>query len=275
MSLSPFTGGKMIEEHENEIEDFKRRNFIKKLVYSTCAVLLSGITNTLGKSSKLRELIFPEGYNPNEHLWGMGIDINKCIGCGRCVDACKTENDVPREPYFFRTWVERYRIYENNEVDVDSPGGAINGFETSGNSNGNVIRSFFVPKLCNHCDNPPCVQVCPVGATFRTEDGVVLVDKDYCIGCRYCIQGCPYGARYLNPLTRTADKCTFCYHRIVNGLLPACVEVCPTQARVFGEVKKKASPLVRFLRRHSVNVLKPSLNTEPKIFYANMDMEVR
>ena len=178
-------------------------------------------------------------------------------------------------PYFFRTWVERYRIFKGEETVVDSPNGAIDGFKPQPESDENVIRSFFVPKLCNQCDNPPCVQVCPVGATFRTDDGVVLVDKEYCIGCRYCIQGCPYGARYLDPETKTAEKCTFCYHRIVQGLAPACVEACPTQARIFGEVKKKASPLMRFMRKHAIGVLKPSLNTEPKVYYANMDMEVR
>ena len=106
-------------------------------------------------------------------------------------------------------------------------------------------------------------------------DGIVVVDYDWCIGCRYCIQACPYGARYLNPRTKAADKCTFCYHRITQDLLPACVEVCPTQTRIFGEVKKKASPLVRFLRMNKIRVLKPDLNTEPKVFYANLDMEVK
>ena len=132
-----------------------------------------------------------------------------------------------------------------------------------------------MPKLCNHCDNPPCVQVCPVGATFKSQDGVVLVDKDYCIGCRYCIQACPYGARYLDPRTATADKCTFCYHRITKGLLPACVEACPTGARVFGELKTLASPLRRMMRMSKLTVLKPSLNTEPKVFYSDLDGEVR
>jgi Fe-S-cluster-containing dehydrogenase component len=170
--------------------------------------------------------------------------------------------------------VERYRISKNEETLIDSPNGAINSFIDKPLEN-NVMRSFFVPKLCNQCDNPPCVQVCPVGATFKTPDGVVLVDADYCIGCRYCIQACPYGARFLHPETRTAEKCTFCYHRIVKGLVPACVEVCPTQARIFGEVKKKASPLVRFLRMNKIGILKPFLNTEPKVFYANLDMEVK
>jgi Fe-S-cluster-containing dehydrogenase component len=115
----------------------------------------------------------------------------------------------------------------------------------------------------------------PVGATFSTEDGVVLIDSERCIGCGYCIQACPYGARYLHPKTRTADKCTFCYHRIVKGMLPACVEVCPTGARIFGDLKNRASRLVRFERANKIHVLKPYLNTHPKVYYADLDGEVR
>jgi Fe-S-cluster-containing dehydrogenase component len=114
-----------------------------------------------------------------------------------------------------------------------------------------------------------------VGATFATKEGVVIVDSERCIGCRYCIQACPYGARYLHPEKKTADKCTFCYHRITKGLLPACVEVCPTQARVFGDLDRIASPLIRFKRMKKIHVLKPYLNTEPKVFYADLDGEVR
>jgi Fe-S-cluster-containing dehydrogenase component len=114
-----------------------------------------------------------------------------------------------------------------------------------------------------------------VGATFATRDGVVLVDSERCIGCRYCIQACPYGARFFNPRTHTADKCTFCYHRVVKGLLPACVEVCPTQARIFGDLRSRASRLTRFERMNNIAVLKPALNTEPKVYYAQLDGEVR
>ncbi|MDP3025829.1 MAG: 4Fe-4S dicluster domain-containing protein [candidate division Zixibacteria bacterium] len=213
-------------------------------------------------------------YDPTQHEYAMGINIHKCIGCGRCADACKKENNVPREPYYFRTWVERYIISTDGETYVDSPNGGIDGFPEF-KDNLEILRTFFVPKLCNQCANPPCVQVCPVGATFLSRDGVVLVDEKYCVGCRYCIQACPYGARFLHPTKKIADKCTFCYHRLVRGLLPVCVEVCPTQARVFGEVGLQSSPLRRFLRFNDVVVLKPSLNTRPKVYYAGADGEVR
>lgn len=250
-----------------------RREFVKKSVLSFLSLLIPKFLIAEDKKGDITWIISGD-YNAYDHYWAMGIDISKCIGCGRCVEACKRENNVPDEPFFFRTWVERYRVLEGGETLIDSPNGAMNSFSKEPLEE-NIIRSFFVPKICNQCDNPPCVQVCPVGATFKTPDGVVLVDSDYCIGCRYCIQACPYGARYLDPRTRTAEKCTFCYHRIVKGKLPACVEACPTQARIFGEIKKKASPLVRFLRLNKISVLKPYLNTEPKVYYANLDMEVR
>jgi Fe-S-cluster-containing dehydrogenase component len=213
-------------------------------------------------------------YNPSDHFYGMAVDVSKCIGCGRCAEACKTENDVPREPQCFRTWIERYSIMEDGEPVVESPNGGLDGFSPAAIEKG-VVRSFFVPKLCNQCENPPCVQVCPVGATYLTPDGVVLVDQDYCVGCRYCIQACPYGARFLDPRTHTAEKCTFCYHRVVKGLTPACVEVCPTGARMFGEVHQRNSPLTHFRRLSQLQVLKPNLNTKPKVYYANLDGEVR
>jgi len=210
---------------------------------------------------------------PTKTLYGMGIDVDKCIGCGKCIEACGIENHVPGK-FFHRTWVERYMIEKDGEVlvhSIDSP----DRDSGDGVSERDVLRSFFVPKLCNHCDNPPCVQVCPVKATFKTGDGAVLVDATRCIGCRYCIQACPYGARFFNPNTQTADKCTFCYHRISQDLLPACVEVCPTQARVFGDLRSPASPLTQLRRMNKIYQLKPHLNTEPKVFYANLDGEVR
>ncbi len=245
----------------------KRSSFIRKCFeYAVQGSILSRLFVSKAAAT-------PEGYNASKHYYGMGIQVDKCIGCGRCVEACKEENDVPRVPFFFRTWVERYTIRKKGEVSVQNidRGEAV----VESVTEKDILRSFFVPKLCNQCDNPPCVQVCPVGATFKTEDGVILVDEDRCIGCRYCIQACPYGARYLHPEKETADKCTFCYHRITKGLLPACVEVCPTQARIFGDVRSSASPLARFKRMNKMHVLKPFLNTEPKVSYSGLDGEVR
>lgn len=251
-------------------KECERREFLLKVMQFPCSALLLSVCGPIQILAETQD----GTSEVVERSYGMGIQIDSCIGCGRCVEACKAENDVPRQPFYFRTWVERYAFGPGREVKVDSPEGGIGGFRPIEEER-EVIRSFFVPKLCNHCDNPPCVQVCPVGATFKTEDGVILVDKDYCIGCRYCIQACPYGARYLDPRTKTADKCTFCYHRIKKGLLPACVEVCPTQARVFGELNSLASPLRRLMRMSHIQVLKPSLNTEPKVFYSGLDTEVR
>jgi len=245
----------------------ERRGFLEKLF---AIALPGGVLGLLIRRAPARA----EGYDASAHYYGMGIQVDKCIGCGRCVEACKDENNVPREPFFFRTWVERYSIRRDGEVMVHNIDRALEGPQDAAGE-GEVLRSFFVPKLCNQCDHPPCVQVCPVGATFATEDGVILVDEKRCIGCRYCIQACPYGARYLNPVTEAADKCTFCYHRITKGLLPACVEVCPTQARIFGDMRSTASPLTRFRRMNKLHVLKGHLNTEPKVTYADLDGEVR
>jgi Fe-S-cluster-containing dehydrogenase component len=212
-----------------------------------------------------------ESYCMADHWWGMIIDIDKCIGCGNCVRACSTENKVPKD--YFRTWVERYEVTEGNpNPHVESPNGAIDGFPPSNHPG---LKSFFVPKLCNHCADSPCVQVCPVGATFRTPDGVVLVDEKYCLGCRYCIQACPYGCRFLNPKKNTADKCTLCYHRITQGLTTACCESCPTQARVLADLKNPKDPVHEFLRTHNVQVLKPHMATGAKVFYKNLDGSVR
>jgi Fe-S-cluster-containing dehydrogenase component len=247
----------------------KRRDVLKgALLFIPAGGLLSALAGGDSRAQTGNKV-----YNPADHLYGMGIDIDRCIGCNRCAEACKAENDVPEQPIYFRTWVERYTIKYDGEVTVESI--SVTPRKEMVHNDRDVVRTFFVPKMCNHCANPPCVQVCPVGATFTTPDGCVIVDSTRCMGCRYCIQACPYGARYLNPRTNVADKCTFCYHRITKGLNPACVEVCPTQARIFGDLKSNASRLVRFNRMNKTAVIKPHLNTEPKVHYAQLDGEVR
>jgi len=223
-------------------------------------------------------------YDWTKHRWAYGINATKCIGCLRCVEACKAENDVIGDAHHFRTWVERYVYLEGEDKAlVDShadPGNiAASGSEAEYRfdnryKDAKVSKAFFVPKICNHCVHPSCVQVCPVGATFRTEDGVVLIDHDYCIGCRYCVQACPYGARFFNDEKGASDKCTWCYHRITKGLMPACVEVCPTSARIFGDLNDSSSPISEFIRDNLVQVLKPELGNAPTCFYVGIDKDV-
>jgi tetrathionate reductase subunit B len=211
-------------------------------------------------------------YKMAEHWWGMTIDVGKCIGCGNCVRACAAENGVPRG--FFRTWVERYHVVDEDieHPQVESPDGAFDGFKPAKDEKG---KWFYVPKLCNHCADSPCVQVCPVGATFDSPDGVVMVDKSYCLGCRYCVQACPYGCRYIHPEQLTVDKCSLCYHRITQGLTTACCEACPTGARTLADFKNPNDPVHEFLRVNKVQVLKPHMATHSKVYYKDLDGSVR
>lgn len=211
--------------------------------------------------------------------WAFVVDTTKCIGCGACVLACKLENGVPLDPHVNRTWVERYIITDDGEVLVDSPCGGRDGFgaeyENAIRQDLEVRKSFFVPKLCNQCDQPPCVRVCPVGATYTTDDGVTLIDRKHCIGCRYCIQACPYGARFFLHELGIVDKCTWCYHRITSGLSPACVEACPVGARVFGDRNDPQSSVRKLIDNERIYVLKPTLGTKPKVYYIGLEKGVR
>jgi tetrathionate reductase subunit B len=206
------------------------------------------------------------------HLYGYVVDTHKCIGCGKCVEACRNENRVPDN--FYRTWIERYTIYADGKVTVDSVHGGEKGAAPL-EKQGRVDRSFFVPKLCNHCKEPNCVQVCPVGATYVSRQGVVLVDEKHCVGCGYCIQACPYGARFINPKNHVADKCTWCYHRVLRGLKPACVTVCPVGARQFGKVDDPNDPVGKLIKEARLQVLKPEMGNQPMVFYNGLDKEVR
>ncbi len=213
----------------------------------------------------------------NKHLV-MVIDTKRCIGCHTCSMACKVENNLPDG-----NWWNRTLTIGGNEMDT--PTGEFPNLQMS-----------FMTLACQHCENPACIKVCPVGATYkRKEDGIVVQDYDKCIGCRYCMVACPYtGVRQFNwtkpkfqvafavgdanvptHQKHTVEKCMFCVHRLERGQEPACVEVCPTQARIFGDLRSKASRLVRFQRLNRIHVLKPALNTEPKVYYAGLDGEVR
>lgn len=184
--------------------------------------------------------------------WGMLIDTRRCIGCQACTMACAMENALPEGQ--FRTSAATYAVTT---------------------SEGQTGLSM-VPRLCNHCEEPPCIPVCPVGASFKRKDGVVLVDADRCVGCAYCVQACPYEARFVNHDTGKADKCTFCSHRVEAGLLPACVETCVGGARIFGDLNNPASEISRRMQAAAgkTSVLKPEAGTRPSVFYIGLDKDL-
>ena len=228
------------------------------------------------------------GYDATAHHWGFVVDASACIGCGTCVVACKQENGVPLDAEHTRTWIERHTLATDGTIRVDSPDAGIHGFPAAPTGTGAasvedavVVASRFVPRLCMQCEASPCTEICPVGATYRTADGVVLIDADRCIGCGYCVVACPYGARYLVPAGQrtprgtagVADKCTFCYHRIARGLQPACVEVCPVGARMFGDLSDPSSRVSTILRESNTKVMKAALGTRPRVHYLGLEGE--
>ncbi|HEY2942935.1 MAG TPA: 4Fe-4S dicluster domain-containing protein, partial [Vicinamibacteria bacterium] len=174
------------------------------------------------------------------------IDNRRCIGCHACSVACKAEHEVPLG--VARTWVK----YVEKGVFPET-------------------RRTFQVTRCNHCDDAPCVEICPTTALFRRPDGIVDFDGGRCIGCKACMQGCPYDALYIDPQTETAAKCNFCAHKVEVGLEPPCVTVCPTQAIVAGDLDDPASRLVHLVARESVQVRKPEKGTKPKVFYVDGD----
>ena len=224
-------------------------------------------------------------YDPKSKQWTFVVDTAACIGCGLCVAACKEENNVPEEAAYTRTWVERHTVTTDGTLYVDSPDAGINGFpaeSTAPGAAGKAVKSsHFQPRLCMQCIDSPCTAVCPVGATYHTEDGVILVDSRRCIGCGYCVVACPYGARYLvpaggnapNDTPGVADKCTWCYHRINQGQLPACVEICPVGARKFGDAADQSSEIATIVRERAPKQLHPEYGTNPRVLYLGPSVE--
>jgi tetrathionate reductase subunit B len=185
--------------------------------------------------------------NDKRKQYGMVIDTRRCIGCHACTVACKSEFDVPLGVN--RSWVE---YVEKGTYP-------------------NVSRSFL-PRLCNHCSEPPCVPVCPTNATYkRPQDGIVVVDQGLCIGCKYCLQACPYDARFLNPVTGWADKCDFCVHRVEKGLDPSCVNTCVGGARIFGNFADLESEVTRLVSQNQTTVLRREMGTFPNVIYIGAD----
>jgi len=217
-------------------------------------------------------------------LFGYGLDISRCIGCRRCVYACVAENNQSRDPQIH--WI-RVLEFERDK--------AIRGIDLD---EGNVYYQhpeqpapgmFYLPIACQQCEDSPCTNVCPTGATWHEPDGIVVIDYDWCIGCRYCMAACPYGARHfnwgephvpkqeVNPKTHylgnrprpkgVVEKCTFCIQRTRQGRYPACVEICPVGARKFGNLLDPKSEISVLLRTKRTFVLKSELETHPKFFY--------
>jgi Fe-S-cluster-containing dehydrogenase component/formate-dependent nitrite reductase membrane component NrfD len=178
--------------------------------------------------------------------FGFVIDNRKCIGCHACTVACKSEHQVPIG--VDRTWVKYIEkgVFPNN-------------------------RRLFTVMRCNHCDWAPCVTICPVTALYKRADGIVDFNSDRCIGCKSCLQACPYDALYIDPNSHTAAKCNFCTHRLEIGLQPSCVVVCPEQAIVAGDLDDPNSEIARLIDRHPVQVRKPEKGTRPKLFYIEAD----
>ncbi len=265
-------------------QEVNRREFLKRCAEVGASTFVFGSVVCVTARLSLPEKLFAG--EPQEEktpraavIYGFLIDTNKCIGCGSCGRACSAENNVPEG--YYRTWVEQYTFFPNGEVIVNSPRGGMDGFpDVLPDRNlpkelGQLpVRGFFIPKLCNHCIKTPCIQVCPVGASYVTKEGVVLVDPTTCVGCGYCVQACPFGSRFFNPETKVADKCTWCYHRITKGLDPACVVSCPAAARVFGNVNDPDSDISKLLAGNRVQVLKSYLGTQPRTRYIGLDSEV-
>ena len=202
--------------------------------------------------------------------WGMVIDLDRCVGCNACTVACKIENGTPPDHYWARVYTEESGTYPE-------------------------VKTTYVPVLCNHCEDAPCVTVCPTGASYQRDDGIVLVDQDKCIGCRMCMAACPYGARYFNyneppkpahpfqhatpqyPVPQqkgTVGKCMFCVHRTADGKLPACVEACGMEAIYIGDLIEDVATnghetvrLSQFIKDNDAFRHKEELGTGPRVYY--------
>ena len=215
-------------------------------------------------------------------LWGYGLDLSRCIGCRRCVYACVKENNQSRfNPQL--QWIRVIRLKKGSLINLENA-------EHYYNPETVPEPGFmYMPVQCQQCDNPPCVRVCPVNATWKEPDGIVVVDYNWCIGCRYCIAACPYKGRVFNwaepnlpaaelntevhylgnrpRMKNVVEKCTFCIQRVRQGRYPACVEICPTGTRKFGNLLDPNSEIRYLIENKRVFRLKEDFNTEPKFYY--------
>lgn len=175
--------------------------------------------------------------------YAMIHDENLCIGCQACSVACRNENKVP---------LGVYRIQVHSKMSGEFP----------------YLKTDFTRQSCVMCDESPCVNVCPTGASFKLENGITMIDERTCIGCKYCILACPYDARYVDPITGTVGKCNFCIDtRLGRGENPACVSVCPTDALIFGDLNDSSSKLRKVASQNSLEIPKKELGTKPNLAF--------
>ena len=222
-----------------------RRSFVAAAAASIATVAAAVSTSMLRPATTLASE--DNGNGERKKQYGMVIDVRRCIGCHACTVACKSEFDIAFGVN--RSWVEYVEkgVYPN------------------------VGRSFL-PRLCNHCSEPPCVYVCPTNATYkRKTDGIVVIDQGVCIGCKYCVQACPYDARHLDPYTGWADKCDFCIHRVSQGVEPSCVSTCVGGARIFGDLNDPESEVSKLIAENRVTVLRDEMGTFPNVYYIDAD----
>ncbi len=213
--------------------------------------------------------------------FGYALDLARCIGCRRCVYACTKENNQSRDPQV--QWIRVLEMEKARGIDLEAANPYYDRPKVPDPDH------FYMPVSCQQCRDPPCVKVCPVKATWMEPDGIVVVDPDWCIGCRSCMSACPYGARHFNwaepkitaaevnpdmhtlgnrPRPRgVVEKCTFCIQRVRKGRYPACVEICPVGARKFGNLMDPESEISLILKQKRVFVLKAELKTSPKFYY--------
>jgi Fe-S-cluster-containing dehydrogenase component len=236
-------------------------------------------------SEKYGKPVKVDAAGPNDGvLFGYGLDLSRCIGCRRCVYACVGENNQSRDPQIH--WI---RVLEFERQEVTRTINFEDGDPFYDHEEVPAEGKTYLPVACQQCENPECVKACPTTATWQEPDGIVVIDYNWCIGCRYCMAACPYGARHfnwtepeipadeLNPNTHylgnlprphgVVEKCSFCIQRTRHGRYPACVEACPVGARKFGNLLDPESE-IRYLMDHKRTfVLKAELDTKPKFFY--------
>jgi len=253
--------------------DKNRRRFLKLTGLGVLGLTVSNYKDLFGSATPTK-ITFDEG--DTKKRYAMVIDLKKCIAkkdCTLCIDACHKTHNVPdfgnAKDEIKWIWKEEYEHAfpnkENYYLKED-------------------LKHSMVPLFCNHCDNPPCTKVCPTKATWKREDGIVMMDWHRCIGCRYCMAACPYGSRSFNwrdPRTHikelstdfptrtkgVVEKCTFCNERIAKNLLPACVEACTEKALAFGDLNDRKSNVRKLLKENYSIRRKPVLGTEPEIYY--------